>query len=160
VSRKTSKKPSDVKVIAKNKKAFFEYHIDEKIEAGLVLTGSEVKSLREGRASLSDSYALIKDGEAFLLHAHIAPYEPAAMLGHEPKRTRKLLMHASEIAKLTGKLNEKGLTLVPTMIYFRKGRAKVELGLARGKRKYDKRAAIKKRESKREVSRALRGKNR
>lgn len=154
------KEPSDIKVIAKNKKAFFEYHIEEKLEAGLVLAGSEVKSLREGRASLSDSYGVIRDGQAFLLNVHIAPYQPAGALGHEPKRTRKLLLHADQIAKLAGHLNERGLTLVPTMLYFRGGRAKVELALARGKRKYDKRAAIKKAESKREVARALRRRNR
>lgn len=154
------KEPSDIKVIAKNKKAFFEYHIEEKLEAGLVLAGSEVKSLREGRASLSDSYGVIRDGQAFLLNAHIAPYQPAGALGHEPKRTRRLLLHADQIAKLAGHLNERGLTLVPTMLYFRAGRAKVELALARGKRKYDKRAAIKKAESKREVARALRRRNR
>lgn len=154
------KSPSDIKVIAKNKKAFFEYHLEEKFEAGIVLSGSEVKSLRDGRASLSDSYAIIKDGEVFLLHAHIAHYPPASGLNHEPKRTRKLLMHAKEIAKLCGKLNQKGLTLIPTMIYFKRGRAKVELALAKGKRKYDKREAIKKRESERETSRALRRKNR
>jgi SsrA-binding protein len=154
------KGPSDIKVIAKNKKAFFDYHIEEKLEAGLVLAGSEVKSLRHGRASLSDAYAIIRGGQAFLLNAHIAPYQPAGALGHEPKRTRKLLMHAAQIDKLAGHLNERGLTLVPTMIYFRQGRAKVELGLARGKRQYDKRAAIKKAESKREVARALRKRSR
>ena len=154
------KPPPDIKVIAKNKTAFFEYHIEAKLEAGLVLDGSEVKSLRNGRASLSDAYAIIRGGQAFLLNVHIAPYQPAGALGHEPKRTRKLLMHAAQIAKLAGHLNERGLTLVPTMLYFRGGRAKVELGLARGKRKYDKRAAIKKAESKREVARALRRRSR
>lgn len=150
------KEQSDIKVISKNKKAFFEYHIDEKIEAGLVLQGSEVKSMRDGQASLSDSYAIIKNGEAWLLHAHIAPYPPAAALNHEPKRTRKLLLHKLQISRLIVKLKEKGFTLIPTMLYFKKGKAKVELGLALGKRKYDKRAAIKERETKREVSRALR----
>ncbi len=154
------KEPSDIKVIAKNKKAFFDYHIDEKFEAGIVLIGSEVKSLRDGQASLADSYAFVKNGEMFLLHAHIAPYAPASIFNHEPRRPRKLLLHKEEIGKLIGKLREKGYTLVPLMLYFRRGRAKVELGLARGKRKYDKRAAIKERETKREVASALRKRNR
>ncbi|MFA4875046.1 MAG: SsrA-binding protein SmpB [bacterium] len=154
------KEPSDIKVISKNKKALFDYHIDERIEAGLALTGSEVKSLRDGQASLSDSYALIKNGEAFLLHAHIAPYAPASAFNHEPKRTRKLLLHKTEILKLSSKLKEKGYTLVPLMLYFKRGRAKVELGLARGKRQYDKRASIKARETKRELESALRKRNR
>lgn len=156
-----AKKKSDsgIKVVAQNKKARFEYHVDSSIEAGMVLTGSEVKSMRDGRASLSDSYAVIdKRGEVYLLNAHIAHYPPAAMLNHEPTRDRKLLLHAAEIAKLTFKLKEKGFTLIPLKLYFKRGKAKVELGLCKGKRKYDKRAAIKKREAKREVSRALRQK--
>ena len=150
------KPPSDIKIIAKNKKAFHEYHLEERFEAGMVLVGSEVKSLRDGRASLSDSYAIISGGEALLLNTHIAQYQPASILNHEPKRTRKLLLKSSEIFKLDGKLNQRGLTLVPTMIYFKKGKAKVELALAKGKRKYDKREAIKKRESERSLERALR----
>ena len=149
-------KQSDIHVIAKNKKAFFDYHIDEKLEAGLVLQGSEVKSLRDGKGNLSDSYALVKNGEIWLLHAHIAPYGPAAYANHEPKRPRKLLLNRAEIVKLSVKLKERGMTLVPTMLYFKKGRVKVELGLAHGKRKYDKRASIKARETKRELSRAIR----
>lgn len=152
------KEPSDIKVIAKNRKAFFEYHIEEKLEAGIALTGSEVKSLRDGQASLSDAYALIKGNEAWLLHAHIAPYAPSSIFNHEPKRTRKLLLHKLQILKLLGTLKQKGYTLIPLMLYFRRGRAKVELGLARGKKQYDKRAAIKSRENKRELSRALRRK--
>lgn len=147
-----------IKIIAQNRKARFDYHVESSFEAGMVLSGSEVKSLREGRASLSDSYAVVKEGECFLLNTHIAPYEPAAYLNHEPKRTRKLLLHAGEIARLTGKLNERGFTLIPLKLYFKKGRAKIELGLCKGKRTYDKRAAIKKREAAREVSRALRQK--
>lgn len=151
------KKPaSNIKVIAKNKKAFFEYFIEEKYEAGIALQGSEVKSLRDGQASLSDAYAMIKNNEAWLLHAHIAPYAPSAIFNHEPKRARKLLLHKAQILKLLGKLKEKGLTLIPTMLYFKQGRAKVELGLAKGKKKYDKRTAIKARENKRELSRAVR----
>jgi SsrA-binding protein len=153
-----SKKKSDdgIKVVTQNKKARHEYFVDSSIEAGIVLVGSEVKSLRDGRANLSDAYAIIDDrGECYLLNAHISHYPPAAMLNHEPKRTRKLLLHAEEIAKLMNKLNEKGYTIIPLKLYFKRGRAKVELGLCKGKRKYDKRAAIKKRESDREVSRAL-----
>jgi SsrA-binding protein len=153
------KAPTDIKIIAKNKKAFFDYHIEDKIEAGMALEGSEVKSLRDGSASLSDSYAIIKDGEAWLLHSHIASYAPASYANHEPKRARKLLLHKSQIIKLSIKLKERGYTLIPTMIYFKKGRAKVEIGVAHGKRKYDKRAAIKARESKRELSKALKRKH-
>lgn len=152
------KSDDGIKIVTQNKKARHEYFVESSFEAGIVLVGSEVKSLRDGRANLSDSYAIIKDGECFLLNAHISTYPPATFLNHEPKRTRKLLLHAAEIAKLANKLNEKGFTLVPLKFYFKKGRAKVELGLCKGKRKYDKRAAIKKRESDREVSRALRRK--
>lgn len=153
-----SKKRSEdgIKVVAQNKKARHEYFVESSLEAGMILTGSEVKSLRDGRANLSDAYAIIDDkGECYLLNAHISHYPPAAALNHEPKRTRKLLLHAEEIIRLTNKLNEKGYTIVPLKLYFKRGRAKVELGLCKGKRKYDKRAAIKKRESDREVSRAL-----
>jgi SsrA-binding protein len=155
-----AKKKTDqgIKIIAQNRKARFDYQVESSLEAGMVLAGSEVKSLRDGRASLSDAYAIIKEGECFLLNVHIAQYPPAAYLNHEPKRTRKLLLHAGEIARLTGKLNERGYTLIPLRLYFKKGKAKVELGLCKGKRKYDKRAAIKKREAAREVSRALRHK--
>lgn len=149
------KEQPGIKIIAKNKKVFFNYLIGDKFEAGIVLTGSEIKSIREGGASLADSYALIKEGEAFLVHAHIAQYAPASILNHEPRRTRKLLLHSKEILRLDQKLREKGLTLVPTMIYFKKGRAKVELALARGKKKYDKREAIRRKEDDRKMSRAL-----
>lgn len=149
------KKESNIKIIAKNKKAFFEYEILEKFEAGIVLQGSEVKSLRDGKASLSDAYAMITSGQASLLHAHIQQYSAASIFNHEPKRARRLLLHKQEIAKLASKLAERGLTLVPTMLYFKEGRAKVELGLARGKKKYDKRASIKKREGDREMKRAM-----
>ena len=150
------KGPTDIEVIAKNKKAFHDFHIEEKFEAGISLVGSEVKSLRDGKGQLSDAYAIIKGGEVWLIGVHISPYPPASALNHEPKRTRKLLLHAREIVKLTVKLKERGFTLVPTMLYFRMGRAKIELGLARGKRKYDKRAAIRAKETKREISRAVR----
>jgi len=150
------KEPSDIKIVAKNKKALHEHHIEEKVEAGIQLMGSEVKSLRDGRGALSDSYAIIKEGELWLIGAHIAQYPPASFLNHEPKRTRKLLLHRREITKLWTKLRQKGYTLVPLALYFRRGRAKVELGLARGKRKYDKRVAIREREMKRELSRSVR----
>jgi len=153
------KKPQDgIKIITKNKKARFEYAIEETFEAGISLVGSEVKSLRAGKANLVDSYALIRNGELFLLHAHIATYPPSGIFNHDPRRNRKLLMHKREIARLIGKLKQRGLTIVPLMIYFKKGRAKVELALAHGKKKYDKRDTIKKREAGRAISRAMRGK--
>ena len=150
----------NIKIVAQNKKAFFLYHIEESIEAGLVLLGSEVKSLRDGRGSLSDSYAMIKDGEAFLLNSHIAHCPQASYMNHDPKRARKLLLHEQQLRRLTGKLKEKGFTLIPLKLYFKGGRAKVELGLARGKKHFDKREAIKKRETKRELARSLRIKRR
>ena len=140
-----------------NRKARHDYHIDESIEAGLVLTGSEVKSLRAGKAQLKDSYARITRGELWLVNAHISDYAAASYLGHEPTASRKLLLHRREIDRLTGKVKEKGLTLIPLRLYFKGGRAKVELGLGRGKKLHDKRAAIKEREGKREMDRALRG---
>ena len=149
-----------VKIIAKNKKALFNYHIEERFEAGMVLTGSEVKSLREGKANLVDAYATLKGNEALLLKAHISPYPPAAGLNHDPTRPRKLLLHRAELLKLSGQLATGGATLIPLMLYFKDGRAKVELGLARGKKKHDKRADMKKRDATREMSRALRKKNR
>jgi SsrA-binding protein len=144
--------------IAVNRRARHDYHIEETIEAGLVLTGSEVKSLRAGKAQLKDSYGRISKGEVWLFNAHISEYAAAAQFGHEPTRSRKLLLHRREIERLIGKVKERGLTLVPLRLYFKHGRAKVELGLARGKKLYDKRASIKEREVKREVDRAMRRK--
>jgi SsrA-binding protein len=144
------------KPIAENRKARYEYQLLERLEAGLVLTGSEVKSLRAGQASLQRSYADVRDGEVWLVGAHIAAYDQAADGGHEPDRDRKLLLHGREIASLTGKVKEKGLTLVPTRLYFKNGRAKVELALARGKDVRDKRRDIAKREADRAIERALR----
>ena len=144
------------KIITINRRARHDYFIEESIEAGLVLSGSEVKSLRAGKANLKDSYARIERGEAWLANAHISEYNPAAQFGHEPTRKRKLLLHAKEIDRLTGKVKEKGLTLIPLRMYFRHGRAKVELGLGRGKKQFDKRESIKERESEREVARAMR----
>ena len=142
--------------ITVNRRARHDYFIEETIEAGLVLTGSEVKSLRAGKAQLKDSYGQIKHGEVWLFNAHISEYSPAAQFGHAPTRSRKLLLHRREIERLIGKVKERGLTLIPLRLYFKHGHAKVELGLARGKKLYDKRAAIKERESQREVDRALR----
>ena len=151
--RKTA--PGDV---ATNRQAAFKYNLIERFECGIVLTGTEVKSLRDGNAQLKDSYATIKDGELWLIGAYIAPYPAASRENHDPERPRKLLMHRSEIERLTGSLNERGFTLVPTRIYFsgERSRAKVEIALARGKDLYDKRETIKKRDMAREVQRELR----
>jgi len=144
------------KVVATNRKAYHEYFIEEKFEAGIMLQGTEVKSLRDGRVNLQDSYASVKDGEAFLHHCHISPYSHGNLMNHEPLRVRKLLLHKKEINKLLGKTQQKGLTLIPLRIYFSKrGHAKVELGLAKGKKLYDRRASIKSREAGREVERAI-----
>lgn len=141
--------------VAVNRRARHEFHIDETFEAGLALMGSEVKALRAGKANLKDSFGRVENGEVWLWNAHISPYGPASQFGHEPTRTRKLLLHREEIARLHGKVKEKGLTLVPLRLYFKNGRAKVELGLARGKKQHDKRDAIREREVKREIDRAL-----
>ncbi len=150
--KKRKAAPGDV---ATNRQASFRYHLLEKWECGIQLRGSEVKSLREGTVQLKDSYAEVRDGEVWLLRMHIAPYEPAAAENHDPERPRKLLMHRREIERLIGKTVERGLTLVPTRIYFKGPRAKVELALARGKERHDKRRAIKERETRREIDRAL-----
>jgi SsrA-binding protein len=142
--------------IARNRQASHRYHLTEKWEAGLVLTGTEVKSLREGKAQIKDGYASVRDGEVWLHNVHIPPYAPASRENHEPERPRKLLMHKHEIERLIGKTREKGLTLVPTRLYFSGGRAKVEIALARGKDVGDKRQSIKEREMKREMERAMR----
>jgi SsrA-binding protein len=141
--------------VATNRQARFRYHLLEKWEAGLVLQGSEVKSLRDGKANLKDSYATVRDAEVWLHNLHIAPYGPAAREGHDPERPRKLLLHRKEIERLIGKTAEKGLTLVPTRLYFSNGRAKVEIALARGKEQRDKREAIREREQRREMEREL-----
>jgi SsrA-binding protein len=147
----------DEKLIAENRKARHDYHLVERFEAGLVLTGSEVKSLREGRASLQQAYADVREGEAWLIGAHIDTYDQAGIANHEPVRDRKLLLHRREIESLFGKVREKGLTLVPTKLYFKDGRAKVEVALARGKDVRDKRRDIAKREADRQIERALKG---
>lgn len=145
-----------IKVIATNRKAYHDYHIEETYEAGIVLIGSEIKSIRAGRVNLRDSYAVIKDGEVWLLNMHIAPYDPARHFGHEPRRPRKLLLHRREINRLAGKVQEKGYTIVPLKLYLKDNLAKVEIALVRGKRQYDKRAALAEKESKRRIERALR----
>lgn len=141
--------------IAVNRRARHDYDIEETFEAGLVLTGSEVKALRAGKANLKDSHGRIERDEVWLWNAHISPYGPASQFGHEPTRTRKLLLHREEIQRLTGKVKERGLTLVPLRLYFKNGRAKVQIALARGKKRHDKRAAIREREVQREMDRAL-----
>jgi SsrA-binding protein len=144
------------KVVATNRKAYHDYFIEEKFEAGMVLKGTDVKSLRDRRVNLQDSYASVKEGEVFLHHCHISPYSHGNLMNHDPIRTRKLLLHRKEINKLLGKTQQKGLTLVPLRIYFSaRGRAKVELGLAKGKKQHDRRASIKAREAGREVERAM-----
>ena len=145
-----------VKLIAKNKKAFFNYEILETYEAGISLVGSEVKSIREGRISLKESYAEIKEGEVFLVNCHVSPYEASNRFNHEPLRERKLLLHRREIKRLTGKIKERGLTLVPTKVQINeKGKVKVELALAKGKRVYQKREAIRERDRDREMQSEL-----
>jgi SsrA-binding protein len=150
--KKRKAEPGDV---ATNRQASFRYHLLERFECGIQLQGSEVKSLRNGSVQLKDAYAEIRDGEVWLLRMHIAPYKPAAGENHDPERPRKLLMHRREIERLIGKTAERGLTLVPTRVYFKGPRAKVELALARGKERHDKRRAIKERETRREIDRAL-----
>jgi len=147
-----------IKLIGQNRKARHDYQILETIEAGVVLTGPEVKSLRLGRANLKDGYAKPKGGEVFLYEVHISAYENSPLHEQDPTRTRKLLLHQQEIRKLTGKIVEKGLTLVPLRIYFRDGKVKVELALAKGKKLYDKREAIREKDIRREADRQNRGK--
>jgi len=144
------------KVIAVNRKALHDYHIIESVEAGLVLTGTEIKSIRAGRVSLREAFARPDDDELWLLGAHIAQYPAAGRFNHEPTRKRKLLLHKGEMRELSAALAEKGLTVVPLRLYLKNGRAKVELALARGKRSHDKREAIAKREAERQMQRAVR----
>jgi SsrA-binding protein len=148
----------NIKIVCTNRKARHDYHVEEVIETGIVLTGPEVKSLRLGRANLKDSYAQAKGGEIFLLQTHISPYENAPPAEQQPTRMRKLLLHGREIKRLLGKVQEKGLTLVPLKLYFRNGRVKVELALVKGKKQYDKRETIRKRDEERDLQRAIREK--
>jgi len=143
------------KIIGTNRRAFHDYEILETYEAGMVLAGPEVKSLREGRVALRDGFARVDSEEAFLYNVHISPYEKSSAKDYDPKRTRKLLLHKQEIRRLLGRIQQKGLTLVPLEMYFKKGNAKVSLGLARGKRTYDKREAVKRREAEREIRRSM-----
>jgi SsrA-binding protein len=141
-----------MKVVATNKTAYHNYEILENFEAGISLVGSEVKAIREGRISLKESYAEVRDGDIVLVKCHISPYEAANVFNHDPLRVRRLLLHKREIRRLTGKIRERGLTLVPTKVIFNdRGKVKIELGLARGKREYEKRAALKKRDTDREI---------
>ena len=150
------RKEKNENAVATNRKAYHDYFIEEKFEAGIMLQGTEVKSLRDGRVNLQDSYASVKGNEVFLHHCHISPYSHGNIMNHEPLRTRKLLLHRKEINKLLGKTQQQGLTLIPLRIYFSKrGHAKVELGLAKGKKQHDRRETIKTREASREVERAM-----
>ena len=143
------------KVFATNRKAYHDYHVLESLEAGLVLTGTEIKSIRAGKVNLRDGYARVQGKEAWLYNVHVSPYDQGNRYNHEPMRPRKLLLHKGEIGRLAGKSEEQGLTLVPLRIYERKGHAKVELAVVRGKKQYDKREAIAQREAKREIDRAV-----
>jgi SsrA-binding protein len=145
------------KVICQNKKAWHNYSIEDKYEAGIALVGTEVKSLREGRANLGDSYGKIKNGEVFLVDAHISPYSHANRFNHDPLRTRKLLLHKKEIRRLIGKVQEKGFTLIPLRLYFSNGKAKVEVGLAKGKKLFDKRETLKRKTMERDMERGRKG---
>jgi len=142
-----------IKIIAENRKARYDYFIEDKVEAGLVLKGTEVKSLRQGRANLKDSYAKIRNGELYVHQMHISPYPFAYYDNHDPLRVRKVLLHKHEIKKLYGKLNERGFALIPLRLYFREGKVKLLLGLAKGKRQYDKRESIRRRDEKRDLDR-------
>jgi len=152
------KKDVSVKMIAQNKTARINYHIDDTFETGIVLMGTEVKSLREGKANLKDCYALVKDGEVFVHDMHISPYSHGNRMNHDPLRIRKLLLHKNEIKRLYGKSREKGLALIPLKLYFNKGKVKLEIGIGKGKRLYDKRESLKTKMDKRDMDRGMRGK--
>ena len=146
-----------IKIVCQNKKAYHDFSIEETVEAGIQLLGTEVKSLREGKSNLKDSYVIIKNAEVFLLNCHISPYTHGNIMNHDPLRTRKLLLHEREIQRLKGMSQQKGYTLVPLKIYFKGPFAKVEVGLAKGKKLYEKRDTIREREAKRAIERAMRG---
>ena len=146
----------EIEPIARNKRARYDYHILETWEAGIVLTGTEVKSLRNGKATLTDAYGILKDGEVFLLNLHISPYDAGHQFNHEPERTRKLLLHRKEIRRLIGAVERQGLTLIPLDLYFKHGKAKVTMALGKGKKLHDKRDAEKQRDADREIARAVR----
>ncbi|HOD37067.1 MAG TPA: SsrA-binding protein SmpB [Syntrophales bacterium] len=153
-----TKKETGLKIISQNKQARLHYEIGETYEAGIALVGTEVKALREGKCNLTDSYAVIQDGEAFLHDMHISPYSHGNIMNHDPLKVRKLLLHRRELKRLYGKTRERGLTLIPLRIYFKSGKIKVELGVGRGKKLHDKRQELKRRTDKREMERAFRGK--
>ncbi|MDW8052641.1 MAG: SsrA-binding protein SmpB [Armatimonadota bacterium] len=146
-----------IKVIATNRKAYHDFHIEDTLEAGIVLTGSEVKSVAAGKVSLAEAYCQVENGEMWVRNMHIAPYESAGYAQHEPRRKRKLLLHKWEIERWRAKSEQKGYTIIPLRLYFRRGKAKLEIGLVRGKRQYDKREAIKRRDIEREMRRELHG---
>lgn len=148
-----------IKIVTENRKAYHDYHIHERMEAGIVLKGTEIKSLRMGKAHLRDSYAEIRNGELFLVSCHISPYDPASQFNHDPLRRRKLLMHKKEIEKLFARIEIKGFSLIPLKIYFKGGMAKVELGIATGKKEFDKRESIKKKEADMDIAKAMKSRN-
>ncbi|ACH40011.1 SsrA-binding protein [Citrifermentans bemidjiense Bem] len=148
------------KLICNNKKAFHDYFIEERYEAGMVLQGTEVKSLRNGKANLNDSFAMVKNGEAFLHNFHINPYDFGNRENHDPDRMRKLLLHKKEIVKLFAKIREQGYTLIPLRVYFKEGKVKAELGLAKGKKNYDKREVMKEKDMQRDIAQGLKDRNR
>lgn len=148
-----------IKVIAENRKARHDYFVEERYEAGIILTGTEIKSIRAGRVNLKDSYAEVINGQIWLNQMHISPYEQGNRFNHDPLRKRKLLFHRSEIAKMTGKVQQQGMTLVPLKIYLKQGLAKIELGLCKGKKNYDKRDDLAERDAKRQMERDLRDRN-
>jgi len=153
------KKPAGEKIIAQNKTARLNYFIDDTYEAGIALVGTEVKALREGKANLKDSYALVRDGEVFVHEMHISPYTYGNRQNHDPLRVRKLLLHKGEIKRLYGKSRERGLALIPLKLYFKSGKVKIEIGVGRGKRLYDKRESLKVKEDRREIERGMRRKD-
>lgn len=149
-----------MKIISENRRARYDYFIEEKMEAGIILTGTEIKSIRSGRVNLKDGFAEVSSGELWLNAVHISPYEQGNRFNHEPLRRRKLLLHRSEIIKITSKIQKQGMTLIPLKIYLVRGMAKIELGLCRGKKLYDKRQDIAERDAKRDIDRSLRDKDR
>jgi SsrA-binding protein len=153
------KKPAGEKIIAQNKTARLNYFIDDTYEAGIALVGTEVKALREGKANLKDSYAMVKNGEVFVHEMHISPYTFGNRQNHDPLRVRKLLLHKGEIKRLYGKSRERGLALIPLKLYFKSGKVKMEIGVGRGKKRYDKRESLKVKEDRREIERGMRRKD-
>ncbi|MEN6466075.1 MAG: SsrA-binding protein SmpB [Syntrophaceae bacterium] len=152
-----AKKQSGEKIIAQNKTARLNYFIEDTMEAGMVLLGTEVKSMREGKVNLKDSYAMVEDGEVFVYDMHVSPYSHGNRMNHEPLRKRKLLLHGREIKRLYGKSRERGLSLIPLKLYFKEGRVKLELGIGKGKKLYDKREDMKGQAARREIERGMRG---